>query len=69
MNQSSNKMQQISVFTEIVKLMPCQVSIGELLATVRGGFRIYKCYLKDSVPHKNPDHEVRQVPVPSDKHG
>mmetsp|Transcript_11397 Transcript_11397/g.19252 ORF Transcript_11397/g.19252 Transcript_11397/m.19252 type:complete len:159 (+) Transcript_11397:45-521(+) len=38
-----------------------EVSIGELLATVRGGFRIYKCYLKDSVPHKNPDHEVSQV--------
>eukprot|EP00438_Fugacium_kawagutii_P006725 Skav219137 [mRNA] locus=scaffold1574:675777:676870:+ [translate_table: standard] len=35
--------------------------IGELLATVRGAFRIYKCYLQDSVPHKGPDHEVSQV--------
>eukprot|EP00438_Fugacium_kawagutii_P006726 Skav219138 [mRNA] locus=scaffold1574:679840:681239:+ [translate_table: standard] len=38
-----------------------QVSVGELLATVRGAFRIYKCYLQDSVPHKGPDHEVSQV--------
>ncbi|CAK8998395.1 unnamed protein product [Durusdinium trenchii] len=38
-----------------------QVSIGELLATVRGGFNIYKCYLQDSIPHKGPDHEVSLV--------
>mmetsp|Transcript_112043 Transcript_112043/g.157081 ORF Transcript_112043/g.157081 Transcript_112043/m.157081 type:complete len:159 (+) Transcript_112043:89-565(+) len=38
-----------------------QVSIGELLATVRGGFRIYKCYLQGSTPRKGPDHEVSVV--------
>lgn len=38
-----------------------QVSIGSLLATVRGGFRIYECYLQDTVPRKGPDHEVSQV--------
>ncbi len=36
-----------------------QVSIGELLTTVRGGFKIYKCYLQGSSPRKGPDHEVR----------
>lgn len=38
-----------------------QVSIGELLTTVRGGFQIYKCYLQGSSPQKGPDHEVSQV--------
>ena len=38
-----------------------QVSIGELLTTVRGGFKIYKCYLQGSSPRKGPDHEVSQV--------
>ncbi|CAK9033329.1 Nudix hydrolase domain-containing protein [Durusdinium trenchii] len=38
-----------------------QVSIGELLATVRGGFRIYNCYLQGSSPRKGPDHEVSMV--------
>lgn len=35
-----------------------EVSIGELLTTVRGGFKIYKCYLQGSSPRKGPDHEV-----------
>lgn len=38
-----------------------EVSIGELLTTVRGGFQIYKCYLQGSSPQKGPDHEVSQV--------
>jgi len=37
------------------------VSTGELLATVRNGFRIYRCYLQQQKPGKEPDHEVSSV--------
>ncbi|CAJ1332271.1 unnamed protein product [Effrenium voratum] len=39
-----------------------EVTIGPLLATVRGGsFRIYECFLNEPAPKKNPDHEVSSV--------
>lgn len=38
-----------------------RVSIGQLLATVRNGFRIYRCYLQQQEPGKKPDHEVSSV--------
>ena len=37
------------------------VEVGELLATVRGGFRIFRCKLKQQNPGKGPDHEVSSV--------
>mmetsp|Transcript_15440 Transcript_15440/g.29116 ORF Transcript_15440/g.29116 Transcript_15440/m.29116 type:complete len:186 (+) Transcript_15440:49-606(+) len=37
------------------------VEVGELLATVRGGFRIFRCHLKQQNPGKGPDHEVSSV--------
>ncbi|CAE6957443.1 unnamed protein product [Symbiodinium natans] len=37
------------------------VEVGELLATVRGGFRIFRCSLKQQNPGKGPDHEVSSV--------
>lgn len=38
-----------------------KVRTGELLATVRNGFRIYRCYLQQHEPGKEPDHEVSSV--------
>eukprot|EP00439_Symbiodinium_sp_Y106_P028771 s3048_g3.t1 len=37
------------------------VEVGELLATVRGGFHIFRCRLKEQNPGKGPDHEVSSV--------
>ncbi|CAE7551636.1 unnamed protein product [Symbiodinium pilosum] len=37
------------------------VEVNELLATVRGGFRIYRCSVKQQDPGKGPDHEVSSV--------
>lgn len=38
-----------------------RVTAGKHLATVRGGFHIYECFLEDGNPSKGPDHEISEV--------